>query len=64
MRHYGVDVRYTLATGALSGSTTLTARATQDLSRFNLDLVLHVDSVRIDGVPAGARPRPTGTSSW
>ena len=54
VRHYAVDVRYTLATGALSGSTTLTARATQDLSRFNLDLVLAVDSVRIDGAPVSA----------
>ena len=52
VRHYAVDVRYTVATGDLAGTTTLSVRATQDLSRFNLDLVLDATAVRVDGVPA------------
>ncbi|MEI5675789.1 MULTISPECIES: M1 family metallopeptidase [unclassified Nocardioides] len=50
--HYDVRVAYDLATGRLRGQTRVTLRATQDLSRFNLDLLLPVQSVRVDGVPA------------
>jgi aminopeptidase N len=52
VRHYDVDVAYDFATGRLSGRTTVTLRATRDLSRFNLDLLLPVHSVRVDGAPA------------
>ena len=52
VRHYAVDVRYTVATGDLAGTTTLSMLATQDLSRFNLDLVLDATAVRVDGAPA------------
>ena len=38
-----------LRTGLLTGRTTLTVRATQDLSRFNLDFLLRVTQVRVDG---------------
>jgi aminopeptidase N len=51
VRHYAVDVRYAVATGDLTGTTTVSARATQDLSRFNLDLVLDATAVRVDGLP-------------
>jgi len=53
VQHYAVDVRYSVSTGELSGTTTVTARATHDLSRFNLDLVLDATSVRVDGTPVG-----------
>ena len=52
--HYDLDVTYVPDTDMLTGHATLTARATQNLSRFNLDLVgLTVDSVRVDGKAAG-----------
>ncbi|MCY7395622.1 MAG: M1 family metallopeptidase [Nocardioides sp.] len=50
--HYSVRDSYDQATGLLVGSTTLTATATQRLSRFNLDLMLPVRSVRVDGARA------------
>ena len=49
VQHYDVGVRYALASGRLDGTTTITSRATQDLSRFNLDLVLQVSGVTVDG---------------
>ena len=36
--HYGLDVRYDPSTDRLTGRAVITATATQDLSRFNLDL--------------------------
>lgn len=57
--HYDVHATYDLAAGVLTGRTTLTVRATQDLSRFQLDLLLPVTSVLVDGVPADHdRPHP------
>lgn len=53
VRHYGVRVTMDLAHGRLTGHTTITAVATQSLSRFNLDLLLNVDAVEVDGEPAG-----------
>ena len=50
--HYAVHDRYGFGTGRLSGLTRLEVRATQDLSRFDLDFVLPVRSVRVDGQPA------------
>src|SRR4051812_4881973 len=47
--HYDIRLRYQPATDQLAGSTTILARATQDLSSFNLDFVLDVRSVRVDG---------------
>jgi aminopeptidase N len=52
VQHYDIDVRYALASGRLDGTTTVTSRATQGLSRFNLDLVLRVSGVTVDGRPA------------
>jgi aminopeptidase N len=50
---YHVDVGYDPASGHLDGDTTVTAKATQDLSRFDLDLRgLDVRSVDVDGRPA------------
>ncbi|MFC4149611.1 M1 family metallopeptidase [Micromonospora mangrovi] len=47
---YDLAIRYDPATDALDGHAVIRARATQNLSRFNLDLVgLTVDSVTVDG---------------
>jgi aminopeptidase N len=50
---YHVNVGFDPATQHLDGDTTVTARATQDLSRFNLDLRgLDVKSVQVNDEPA------------
>ncbi|WP_425565547.1 M1 family metallopeptidase [Pilimelia columellifera] len=50
---YAVKVRFNPATDAVTGTTTVTAKAAVDLSRFNLDLhALTVASVTVDGVAA------------
>ncbi|MGV9936137.1 M1 family metallopeptidase [Streptomyces olivaceoviridis] len=49
-RHYDLDIAYAPDTGRLDGRTTLTARATQKLSSFDLDLQkLEVTGVQVDG---------------
>ena len=65
--HYAVDLDYDPATNRFGAGTrtTITARATQDLSRFSLDFQrdLEIDSVTVDGAAAArvaraaARPR-------
>ena len=50
--HYAIELRYRPATGVLSGTTTIRARATQDLSRFDLDFALPVRDVTVDGARA------------
>jgi len=56
--HYLLDVRYNPADDRLVGVATITARATQALSRFNLDLDgLRVQSVKVDGRAASWRHR-------
>ncbi|MFI0714252.1 M1 family metallopeptidase [Streptomyces inhibens] len=48
--HYDLGVSYHPDSGRLDGRTTLTARATQNLSAFDLDLQkLTVDSVKVNG---------------
>ncbi|CAM3046108.1 M1 family metallopeptidase [Saccharomonospora xinjiangensis] len=50
---YELDVRYDPERGQLTGEATVTARATQRLSRFNLDLRgFTVSSVEVDGAIA------------
>ncbi|WP_447004594.1 M1 family metallopeptidase [Saccharothrix isguenensis] len=46
--HYDIRLNYQPANDTLSGTTTILAKATQDLSRFNLDFLLEVSSVRVD----------------
>ena len=47
--HYFLDLQYDPATDVIGGSATILARATQDLSRFNLDLEgLTVHSVKVN----------------
>jgi aminopeptidase N len=47
--HYDVRDRYDFDSRLLSGRSTLTVQATQSLSRFNLDLLLPVSKVSVDG---------------
>jgi aminopeptidase N len=54
--HYRLDLTYRPGTRHLEGVAHLSARATQDLSRFDLDLVgLRVRRVRVDGYDAAFR---------
>ncbi|MFF7239541.1 M1 family metallopeptidase [Streptomyces collinus] len=49
-RHYALDIAYAPDTGRLDGRATLTARATQNLSSFDLDLQqLQITAVEVDG---------------
>ncbi|WP_369390130.1 M1 family metallopeptidase [Streptomyces sp. CG1] len=51
--HYDLALDYTPAGRHLTGTAVITARATQDLSAFNLDLAgLDVDSVTVEGKKA------------
>ncbi|MCF6507352.1 M1 family metallopeptidase [Blastococcus sp. MG754426] len=51
--HYDLDLRYDPATDVLDGVATITARALQDLSAFNLDLQgMEVRSVRVGSAEA------------
>ena len=50
--HYDIHDRYQFGDGRLSGRTVLTIRATHALSRFNLDLLLPVRAVSVDGAAA------------
>ncbi|MEU5691500.1 M1 family metallopeptidase [Actinosynnema sp. NPDC020468] len=46
--HYDIRLSYQPTTDVLSGTTTILAKTTQDLSRFNLDFLLDVSSIRIN----------------
>lgn len=50
--HYDIRNRYDFQSGRLSGRTTLAIRATAHLSSFNLDFLLPVTSVAVNGTPA------------
>ncbi|MGH3897634.1 MAG: M1 family metallopeptidase [Pseudonocardiaceae bacterium] len=52
---YDIQIRYDPVTDRLEGNTTVTARATQSLSRFNLDLRLAASAVTVDDQPAEIR---------
>lgn len=55
---YDIHDRYRFGTRKLTGHTTLLLQATDDLSSFDLDFLLHVRSVRVDGVHvAFTKPR-------
>ncbi len=50
--HYDINDTFTPASGVLSGTTIITARATESLSAFDLDFVLATQSVTVNGEPA------------
>jgi aminopeptidase N len=53
VQHYGITFSYDPAADRFDGTTVITARATQDLSRFDLDLQqLDVSKVTVNGKPA------------
>ncbi len=55
VKRYRIHDRYDFDRGRLSGRTRLTVRATEDLSSFNLDFLLPVRSVTVDGTAAEHR---------
>lgn len=56
VQHYTLELTWLADEGALEGTTTIEATATQDLSRFNLDLAgLEVAAVEVDGEPASVQ---------
>lgn len=58
--HYGLDLSYDPGSGRLSGTAVITATATQNLGRFDLDLAgLTVTRVAVDG--RAARATRSGT---
>ena len=59
VQSYRIADAYDFATGGLSGRTTLTVRATEALDAFDLDLLLPVSAVTVDGT-AAAFSRPDG----
>ncbi len=50
--HYKIAIDYDPATGLLTGTTTITAEATQALSSFDLDFLLRATSVTVNGQAA------------
>ena len=52
--HYGIDLDIDPVANTIQALTTITAQATAELSKFNLDLSgLTVHAVTVDGAPAG-----------
>jgi aminopeptidase N len=58
--HYNIRLTYNPATDLLSGSTTISAKATQDLSSFDLDFLLPIKSVRVNNFVAQSRTAAVG----
>jgi len=53
VEHYDLNIRYSPRSDRLVGEATITAQATMDLSRFNLDFVgLAIDSLTVDDIDA------------
>ncbi|MEU6283768.1 M1 family metallopeptidase [Streptomyces sp. NPDC047028] len=50
--HYDLRLRYQPETDQLQGTATVLARTTQDLSSFDLDFLLDVSEVRVNGAKA------------
>ncbi|QWF79859.1 M1 family metallopeptidase [Amycolatopsis sp. CA-230715] len=60
--HYDIRLTYQPATDQLAGTTTILATTTQELSSFNLDFGLKVNSVRVNNVPANFAKDPKDLS--
>jgi aminopeptidase N len=58
--HYDIRLTYNPQFDLISGTTTILAKATQDLSSFNLDFLLQVKSVRVNNAVAAFRSTPDG----
>lgn len=55
---YAIDVAWDPATRTIAGTTTLTARAAQDLGVVHVDLALAVSAATVDGRPAAVAAGP------
>lgn len=58
--HYDIRISYTPSVDLVSGTTTISAVATQDLTQFNLDFFLQTKSVRVNNAPASFRSTSDG----
>ena len=58
--HYDIRISYNPSVDLVSGTTTISATATQDLSQFNLDFLLQVKSVRVNNAAASFRSTSDG----
>jgi len=56
--HYDIRLTYQPETDRLSGTTTILATSTAELSSFNLDFALDVESVRVNNRPARVERDP------
>lgn len=56
---YDIKVDYDPATQSLTGTTAIAARASQNLSTFNLDLALKASAATVNGVSAGVNQDKT-----
>jgi aminopeptidase N len=54
---YQIMINWDPASQSITGTTTISARATQQLNSFYFDLVLHTDKVTVNGVPADSIAR-------
>jgi aminopeptidase N len=54
---YQIMINWDQRTQSINGTTTISARATQQLDSFYFDLALHTDKVTVNGVPAEATAR-------
>jgi aminopeptidase N len=58
--HYDIRLTYNPTTDLLSGTTTISAKATQDLSSFDLDFLLPIKSIRVNNFVAQTRTAAVG----
>ncbi len=56
--HYAIDLVWDEAAGVLSGTTTLTARATRELTTFHVDLAYRGATAEVGGVSAVVKDGP------
>jgi aminopeptidase N len=56
--NYDITLHYAPAAGMLVGDTIITAKATENLSRFDLDFALPATSVTVNGVAATSKTVP------
>jgi aminopeptidase N len=59
-QHYDIRISYNPSVDLVSGTTTINAVATQDLTQFDLDFLLQTKSVRVNNAPAQFRSTPDG----
>ena len=58
--HYDIRLSYQPGADELWGTTTVLAKATQDLTQFDVDFLLRPSEVRVNNAPAEFESRPDG----